>query len=53
MSEWGYRLWRNRFGRCTHRSHRLRLWCWRPWSYQSQCYKHNRECFSVCPSWLH
>jgi hypothetical protein len=42
-----------------HRSHVLRLPCWRAWTYQSMCGKHNQwECNPLtgreddaCPYW--
>jgi len=35
---------------CTHRSHRLRLWCWRWFVYDGYCDKHNESCYSHCPT---
>lgn len=39
-------------GRCCHRTHRwinVRT-CWRPWTYDGFCAKHNRTCFTGCKS---
>jgi hypothetical protein len=36
--------------RCHHRSHRLRLRCWRTRTYDGFCGRHNDTCFSHCPS---
>jgi hypothetical protein len=48
-NKWGrYRYWVTTWQRCSHRSHTLRLWCWRGWSYQSYCPKHNRTCHTWC-----
>ena len=38
------------YRRCLHRSHRLRLACWRGQTYDHQCGKHNRTCFNTCPA---
>lgn len=38
------RLWR----RCLHRSHRLRLRCWRGFLRDGYCTRHNRSCYWVC-----
>lgn len=43
--------YRNGFYRlCRHRSHRLRLPCYRGFTYGGFCGKHNTTCFHVCPS---
>lgn len=34
--------------RCEHRSHRLRLPCFRGFTYGGQCGKHNTTCFNGC-----
>lgn len=34
---------------CQHRSHRLRLPCWRRPIYDDLCAKHNGTCFHTCP----
>ncbi|WP_395109802.1 hypothetical protein [Actinomadura sp. SCN-SB] len=34
---------------CVHRSHRLRLPCYRGLTYDGLCTKHNRTCFNICP----
>jgi hypothetical protein len=37
--------------RCTHRSHRLGLICWRGFTYDGFCSKHNGSCFNDgCPT---
>lgn len=48
------RVWVKHLGRCGHVSHRLKLRCWRSWTWDTQCWKHNRRCYSVCngvPQW--
>ena len=35
--------------RCVHRSHRLRLPCLRPRTYDGLCARHNGTCFLRCP----
>jgi len=39
--------WWHARGRCSHRSHFWRLWCWREWSHQYRCDKHLEECHGL------
>lgn len=34
---------------CGHRSHRLRLRCWRWHIHDGYCARHNASCWSNCP----
>jgi hypothetical protein len=34
---------------CAHRSHRMRLPCWRWFIYDGYCARHNASCWSACP----
>lgn len=41
--------WRRGYYRlCVHRSHHLRLPCYRLQTYDHQCSKHNGTCFNAC-----
>lgn len=43
------RTWRGGYYRlCRHRSHRLRLPCFRFMTYDGQCGRHNSSCFYAC-----
>lgn len=35
------------YRRCLHRSHRLRLRCYRGFVYDGFCYRHNETCFNA------
>lgn len=38
----------HRNARCSHRSHRWHLRCWRESTYDDYCGKHNSTCFHKC-----
>ncbi|MDX2550159.1 hypothetical protein [Streptomyces stelliscabiei] len=40
------------FDGCNHRSHRLRLRCWRWFVYDGYCARHNDSCWGQCPTGL-
>ncbi|HEY9353649.1 MAG TPA: hypothetical protein VIP28_10375 [Nocardioides sp.] len=35
---------------CHHRSHRLRLRCWRWFIHDGYCARHNNSCWGNCPT---
>lgn len=37
------------YRRCSHRSHRLRLRCYREFVWDGYCYRHTDTCWNECP----